>query len=126
MVNDSSKVIDPAVPVLVTGASGYIGSWIVRTLLEGGYTVRGTVRNPQKASGLEHLHTLSEDHPGRLSLFKADLLAGRIHTGGPRPLHRQRRFGDLLGDRQDPAPQVRPAVRVPPHDGLVRRMPGGR
>lgn len=74
MVNESSKVIDPAVPVLVTGASGYIGSWIVRTLLEGGYTVRGTVRNPQKAKGLEHLHTLSEEHPGRLSLFKADLL----------------------------------------------------
>jgi dihydroflavonol-4-reductase len=48
-VNKSAKVIDPAVPVLVTGASGYIGSWIVRTLLEGGYTVRGTVRNPQKA-----------------------------------------------------------------------------
>ena len=74
MVNEPSKVIDPSLPVLVTGASGYIGSWIVRTLLEAGYTVRGTVRNPQKAKGLEHLHKLSEDHPGRLSLFKADLL----------------------------------------------------
>lgn len=44
--------IDPAAPVLVTGASGYIGSWIVRYLLEAGYTVHGTVRNPQKATGL--------------------------------------------------------------------------
>lgn len=95
MVRESSKVIDPSVPVLVTGASGYIGSWIVRTLLEAGYTVRGTVRNPQKPKGLEHLHKLSEDHPGRLSLFKADLLdAGSfddamdgcelvIHTASP-------------------------------------------
>ncbi|OKH80639.1 diaminohydroxyphosphoribosylaminopyrimidine deaminase [Mycobacterium sp. SWH-M3] len=66
--------MDPAAPVLVTGASGYIGSWIVRYLLEAGYTVHGTVRNPQKATGLEHLHKLSADHPGRLKLFKADLL----------------------------------------------------
>ncbi len=66
--------IDPEAPVLVTGASGYIGSWIVRRLLEAGHTVHGTVRNPQKTPGLEHLHKLSADHPGRLILFKADLL----------------------------------------------------
>lgn len=69
-----NTVIDPTAPVLVTGASGYIGSWIVRSLLEAGYTVHGTVRNPQKPKGLEHLHKLSADHPGRLRLFKADLL----------------------------------------------------
>ena len=66
--------IDPGAPVLVTGASGYIGSWIVRYLLEAGRTVHGTVRNPQKETGLEHLHKLSADHPGKLTLFKADLL----------------------------------------------------
>ncbi|WP_197283718.1 SDR family oxidoreductase [Mycobacterium sp. Marseille-P9652] len=73
-MNTPSTVIDPEAPVLVTGASGYIGSWIVRLLLEAGRTVHGTVRNPQKPSGLEHLHKLSDDHPGRLRLFKADLL----------------------------------------------------
>jgi nucleoside-diphosphate-sugar epimerase len=66
--------IDPRAPVLVTGASGYMGSWIVRRLLEEGRTVRGTVRDPDKESGLEHLHELAADHPGRLTLAKADLL----------------------------------------------------
>lgn len=32
--------------VCVTGAGGYIASWLVKVLLEKGYTVRGTVRNP--------------------------------------------------------------------------------
>jgi cinnamoyl-CoA reductase len=41
----------PALPgcgltVCVTGAGGYIGSWIVKVLLDRGYAVRGTVRNP--------------------------------------------------------------------------------
>ena len=66
--------INPAAPVLVTGASGYIASWIVKYLLEAGYTVHGTVRDPAKKSGLEHLHRLGEAHPGKLKLFKADLL----------------------------------------------------
>jgi nucleoside-diphosphate-sugar epimerase len=105
--------IDPAKPVLVTGATGYVASWIVRYLLEDGRTVRGTVRDPDKKSGLEHLHALAEEHPGRLTLHKADLLdAGSydepmagcelvIHTASP----------FLLGKVRDPQEQlVTPAV----------------
>lgn len=33
-------------PVVVTGASGFLGSWLVMKLLQAGYTVRATVRNP--------------------------------------------------------------------------------
>ena len=66
--------INPNAPVLVTGASGYIASWIVKYLLEAGHTVHGAVRDPAKKSGLEHLHALSTQFPGRLKLFKADLL----------------------------------------------------
>ena len=32
--------------VCVTGAGGFIASWLVKRLLQKGYTVRGTVRNP--------------------------------------------------------------------------------
>ena len=35
-------------PILVTGASGYIASWIVKYLLEEGCTVHATVRDPSK------------------------------------------------------------------------------
>jgi nucleoside-diphosphate-sugar epimerase len=34
--------------VLVSGANGYIAMWVVRTLLERGFTVRGTVRTEDK------------------------------------------------------------------------------
>jgi uncharacterized protein YbjT (DUF2867 family) len=30
----------------VTGATGYIGSWLVQTLLQRGYNVHATVRDP--------------------------------------------------------------------------------
>lgn len=32
--------------VCVTGASGYIASWLVKLLLQKGYTVKGSVRDP--------------------------------------------------------------------------------
>ena len=67
--------INPTAPVLVTGASGYIASWLVKYLLESGHTVHGTVRDPSKKAGLEHLHALAAKHGDRLKLFKADLLA---------------------------------------------------
>lgn len=61
-------------PVLVTGASGYIAGWIIRYLLEEGYTVHGTVRDPDKKSSVGHLLAMAEKGPGTLKLFKADLL----------------------------------------------------
>uniref|UniRef100_A0A8H7XUH4 NAD-dependent epimerase/dehydratase domain-containing protein n=1 Tax=Psilocybe cubensis TaxID=181762 RepID=A0A8H7XUH4_PSICU len=38
--------------VLVTGANGYIGTWLIQGLLEKGYTVRGTVRSEEKGKPL--------------------------------------------------------------------------
>lgn len=36
--------------VCVTGAAGFIGSWLVMRLLERGYVVRATVRDPSSVS----------------------------------------------------------------------------
>ncbi|KAK6147869.1 hypothetical protein DH2020_018781 [Rehmannia glutinosa] len=64
----------PSVPgnlVCVTGAGGFVASWLVKLLLEKGYTVRGTVRNPDdpKNSHLRELEGAAE----RLILCRADL-----------------------------------------------------
>ena len=60
-------------PVLVTGASGFIASHIVQQLLEGGYRVRGTVRDPAKTRTEGHLTALAGADE-RLELTAADLL----------------------------------------------------
>nr|AFK46906.1 unknown [Lotus japonicus] len=80
--------------VCVTGASGYIASWIVKFLLQRGYTVRATVRDPSNHKKVEHLFKL-DGAKERLHLFKADLLEegsfdsviqgcdGVFHTASP-------------------------------------------
>ena len=41
--------------VLVTGANGFIAVWIIKELLEKGYTVHGTVRAPEKGAYISEL-----------------------------------------------------------------------
>ncbi|XAR62374.1 Cinnamyl-alcohol dehydrogenase [Bertholletia excelsa] len=59
--------------VCVTGASGYIASWLVKLLLQRGYSVKASVRDPSDSKKTEHLTTLSGAKE-RLHLFKANLL----------------------------------------------------
>ncbi|MBA0707315.1 hypothetical protein Golax_019366, partial [Gossypium laxum] len=59
--------------VCVTGASGYIASWLVNLLLRHGYTVNATVRDPYDRKKTEHLLALDGANE-RLHLFKAELL----------------------------------------------------
>jgi len=58
--------------VCVTGAGGYIASWLVKLLLSRGYTVHATVRDPgdPKNAHLGRLEGASEN----LRLFKANVL----------------------------------------------------
>lgn len=80
--------------VCVTGASGYIASWIVKLLLSRGYTVKASVRDPNDPKKTEHLRALNGAQE-RLQLFKANLLEegsfdsivegceGVFHTASP-------------------------------------------
>ncbi len=68
------KTIDKSKPVLVTGATGYLASWIVKQLLDEGYPVHATVRNKQQTKKYEYLLQLASESKGKLAIFEADLL----------------------------------------------------
>ncbi|XP_071720418.1 cinnamoyl-CoA reductase 1 [Rutidosis leptorrhynchoides] len=59
--------------VCVTGASGFIGSWLVNLLLNRGYTVNATVKDLKDEKETKHLEAL-EGAESRLRLFQIDLL----------------------------------------------------
>lgn len=65
---------DTSEPVLVTGATGYVAGWIVRRLLEEGFTVHAAVRNPSQKGKVTHLDALAATLPGKLRYFASDLL----------------------------------------------------
>lgn len=59
---------------LLTGANGYVAGEIVHQLLQKGYDVHGTVRDPGNQTKTAHLHALAAALPGQLYLHAADLL----------------------------------------------------
>jgi hypothetical protein len=59
--------------ILVTGAAGYIASWVVAQLLQAGHRVHGTVRSLSDSHKTQHLTDLQTQYPGQLVLFAADL-----------------------------------------------------
>jgi nucleoside-diphosphate-sugar epimerase len=67
--------VDPSSgPVAVTGASGYVGSWVVTALMKRGYTVHACVTDTDNPDKTEHLKALNAQFPGRLELYTANLL----------------------------------------------------
>jgi nucleoside-diphosphate-sugar epimerase len=61
------------IPVLVTGATGYIASHLIKILLERGHKVRGTVRSLSNKSKYEFLYRLAPEKNDNLTLIEADL-----------------------------------------------------
>ncbi|KAK4492374.1 hypothetical protein RD792_003179 [Penstemon davidsonii] len=80
--------------VAVTGGSGFIASWLVKSLLQRGYNVKASVRYPNDPKKTNHLLAL-DGAKERLKLIKADLLEegsfdslvdgceGVFHTASP-------------------------------------------
>ncbi|MBL8632307.1 MAG: SDR family oxidoreductase [Myxococcales bacterium] len=115
--------------VLVTGASGFIASHIVRELLARGYRVRGSVRSLAKEKDFLHLRAMP--FAERLELFEADLLQGGafddaargcshvIHTASPYVLDAKDPQKDLI----EPAVQgTRGVLASCKKAGTVRRV----
>jgi uncharacterized protein YbjT (DUF2867 family) len=61
-------------PLLVTGATGYVAGWVIKQLLEEGFTVHAAVRDPNNPEKLKYLNQLGEAPPGTIQFFKSDLL----------------------------------------------------
>jgi len=59
---------------MVTGGTGYIGSWVVKYLLEDGVHVHLTVRDKSKKEKYDHLLKIAKTSEGSLMIFEADLL----------------------------------------------------
>jgi nucleoside-diphosphate-sugar epimerase len=64
--------------VLVSGASGFIAAWVVKRLLEEGYSVRGTVRSTAKG---EYLRDLFKSYGDKFEyVIVADIAQVRTFT----------------------------------------------
>ncbi len=66
--------IDRSKPVLVTGATGFVAGWLVKKLLEEGFTVHAAVRNPENKEKLAHLNKIAANSKGTIRYFQSDLL----------------------------------------------------
>ena len=74
-MTSTSRAISPSDgPVAVTGASGYIGSWVVYDFAEMGYAVRACVRDLDKSEKVDHLRAMnSKGIRGSVELFQGDI-----------------------------------------------------
>ena len=61
-------------PVMVTGATGFVASELIKKLLENGLTVHAAVRNPKDVIKVQHLTNLESGLSGKIIFFKSDLL----------------------------------------------------
>jgi len=119
-------------PVLVTGGNGYVASWLVKRLLEDGFDVHATVRDPRDPAKASHLEAIARGSPGTLSLFRADLLdpgsfdqamagCGLVfHTASPLIV---RGVDDPVADLIEPATQgTRSVLEAANRTPAVRRV----
>ncbi len=117
--------------IMITGASGYIGSWTVKELLENGYTVRACIRDKNNAEKTKQLTGLSAGTSGKLELWEADLLKegsfdaaakgcdAVFHMASPFTL----RFRDAQKDLIDPALQgTRNVLNAASRSGTVKKV----
>ena len=117
--------------VLVTGGSGFIGSYCISQLLAAGHRVRATVRNLQREPEVRvMLHEAGADPGNRLSFFAADLESDTgwpeavggceyaLHVASPFPAGTPKNENELIRPAREGALRVLRAAR----DAGVKRV----
>ncbi len=101
--------------VLVTGVSGFLGSHIILQLLEKGYRVRGSVRDPARNDSLLNLFKESAPADASIELVQLDLTKDDgwseaasgcdyiLHIASPIPLNSPKERDALVGPARDGA-----------------------
>jgi dihydroflavonol-4-reductase len=104
-------------PILVTGVSGFIGLHVAKTLLERGYSVRGTLRSLKRVEALRQALTRAGQDVERIDFVRLDLMhddgfgdamrgvSHVIHVASPIPTRPPRDADELV---------------VPARDGMLR------
>lgn len=117
--------------VLVTGASGFVAGHCIGELLEHGYAVRGTVRDPSATGKVAHLAELAERTGGSLEFVGATLESDRgwaeavagctyvLHVASPNPPQAPRNEDEVVRPAVDGTLRV---LRAAAASGSVRRV----
>ncbi|MDX3759648.1 NAD-dependent epimerase/dehydratase family protein [Streptomyces mirabilis] len=117
--------------VLVTGGTGFVGSWCIQALLDAGHTVRTTVRDLQREPALRSwLHAATPFDDDRLTVARADLEDPDgwddavadcdyvLHVASPTLRHTPAKDADLMVPAREGVLRVLRAAR----DARVRRV----
>ncbi|MFT7307426.1 MAG: dihydroflavonol-4-reductase [Candidatus Azotimanducaceae bacterium] len=110
--------------VLVTGASGFIGSHTVLEFLNNGYEVRGSIRDLARADGLKNMLSKHTEHIEKLEFVAASLTEpdswaeavagcdGVIHIASPVPIAQPKDPNELIIPAREGATNVLKAAQL--------------
>ena len=110
--------------VLVTGGSGFIGSYCVMQLLAAGHTVRATVRDLKREADVRAmLKAASADAGGRLSFFAATL---ESDFGWPQAVEGCDYVLHIASPLSERMPKHEDELIVPAREGVLRVLRAAR
>ncbi|KAI0746587.1 NAD(P)-binding protein [Daedaleopsis nitida] len=106
--------------VLVTGANGFLAAWVVKELLEHGFSVRGTVRSESKAA---YLREYFKAHGDRFETAIVEDISkeGAFEAAAKGVDAIMHIASAVLMNADDPDDVIIPAVNARPHHVLDRR-----